>query len=115
MTRARATGLRATIGGSTAILALLTGLAAASADELSDLRANQQLLQQRIDQLAASQAAAGIPQQQAAVIGGPVVAGQPSIAGSFPRSFLIPGTNTSIAISGFVKYDAIEWFQGGTV
>jgi hypothetical protein len=103
---------RAAIGASTAALALLGGLATASADELSDLRANQQLLQQRIEQLAAAQAG-GVPEQQAAVLGGPVVAGAPSIAGSFPRSFLIPGTNTSIAISGYVKFDAVEYFQGG--
>ena len=70
---------RAAIGGSTAILALMTGLAAASADELSDRRANQQLLQQRIDQLAASVNNNGTPQQQAAVTAGPVVAGAPTI------------------------------------
>jgi hypothetical protein len=114
MTKARATGLRALIGGSTAALALLTGLSAASADELSDLRANQQLLQQRIDQLAATINNNGAPQQQAALTPGPVVAGAPSIAGSFPRSFLIPGTNTSIAITGYVKYDAEEFITGGT-
>jgi Porin subfamily len=74
-----------------------------------DLIANQQLLQQRIDQLAKAQA----NEQQAAVEGGPVVAGQPSIAGSFPRSFLIPGTNTSIAIGGFIKLDMTERIHGG--
>ncbi|HXZ25160.1 MAG TPA: DcaP family trimeric outer membrane transporter, partial [Nitrospiria bacterium] len=94
-------------------IATLMGLPGARADELADLRANQQLLEQRINQLAAAQTAAGVPQQQAAVEGGPVVAGAPSLAGSFPRSFLIPGTNTSLAISGYVKYDAEEWFQGG--
>jgi hypothetical protein len=98
----------AAIGGLTALIALQTGLPA-RADELSDLRANQQLLEQRIDQLAKAQA----NEQQAAVLGGPVVAGAPSIAGSFPRSFLIPGTNTSIAFSGYIKFDAAEWFHGG--
>jgi hypothetical protein len=98
---------------------LLTGLGSAGADELSDLRANQQaltanqqLLQQRIDQLAA--AANNNPEQQAAITPGPVVAGQPSIAGSFPRSFLIPGTNTSLAITGYVKYDMVEYLTGGS-
>jgi hypothetical protein len=94
-------------------VALLSSLAIARADELADLRANQQLLQQRIDQLAAS-VNNNAPEQQAAVLGGPVVAGAPSIAGSFPRSFLIPGTNTSLAIGGYVMYNAQEWFQGGT-
>jgi Porin subfamily/DcaP outer membrane protein len=101
----------AAIGGVTAMIGLAAGVSA-KADELADLRANQQLLQQRIDQLAA--AVSNKPEQEAAVLGGPVVAGAPSIAGSFPRSFLIPGTNTSIAISGYVKYDAVEWFHGGS-
>jgi DcaP outer membrane protein/Porin subfamily len=112
MSRKRFLDSLAAIGGLTAMIALHTGVPAAKADELADLRANQQALQQRIDQLAA--AVNNKPEQQAAVLGGPVVAGAPSIAGSFPRSFLIPGTNTSIAISGYVKYDATEWFQGGS-
>ncbi|TMJ55904.1 MAG: hypothetical protein E6G90_06610, partial [Alphaproteobacteria bacterium] len=41
----------AAIGGLSAAIALLTGLRAANADELADLRANQELLQKRIDQL----------------------------------------------------------------
>jgi Porin subfamily len=110
MTRAQGIGTLAAIGGLTAMIALQTGLPSARADELQDLIANQQLLQQRIDQLAKAQQ----NEQQAAVLGGPVVAGAPSLAGSFPRSFLIPGTNTSIAISGYVKFDAAEWFHGGT-
>jgi hypothetical protein len=43
-----------------------------------------------------------------AQIGGPAGSGTPSVsaasvigAGSFPRSFLIPGTDTSIRIGGF--------------
>ena len=56
MTKAQSIGNVAAIGGVTAVIALLTGLPGASADELADLRANQQLLQQRIDQLAQAQA-----------------------------------------------------------
>src|SRR5262245_13874985 len=52
MSRTHITGTLAAIGGLTAAIALLTGLPAASADELADLRANQELLQRRIDQLA---------------------------------------------------------------
>jgi len=48
----RKIGTIAALGTSTAALAMLTGLAGAHADELSDLRANQQLLSQRVDQLA---------------------------------------------------------------
>src|SRR5215472_14165452 len=57
-------GSVAAIGGMSAAFALLTGLPAASADELADLRANQELLQKRIDQLS----------QAAPVIKGPGVA-----------------------------------------
>src|SRR5208282_1487820 len=110
MTRAQGIGSLAAIASLTAIIALQTGLPAARADELQDLIANQQLLQQRIDQLAKAQA----NEQQAAVEGGPVVAGQPSLAGSFPRSFLIPGTNTSLSISGFIKLDMTDRIHGGS-
>ncbi|MBV8736856.1 MAG: porin [Alphaproteobacteria bacterium] len=111
------------IAGLALSTALLLGVVSVRADELSDLRANQQLLQQRIDQLAAAVNNNGAPQQQAQVTGPftgasrgtPVVAGAPTIAGSFPRSFLVPGTNTSIAITGFVKYDMIEKFRGSGV
>ena len=51
MTGKRNIGSVAAIGGLSAAIALLTGLPAVSADELADLRANQELLQKRIDQL----------------------------------------------------------------
>jgi len=115
MTRTHTIGTLAAIGGVTATIALLTGLPAANADELADLRANQELLQRRIDQLAQGQppAAGGIPG------GGPgsaygiqPVPGQAIIGGSFPRSFLIPGTDTSIRVGGFVDYTALYYLQG---
>ena len=59
MGRKRTIGRVAALGGLTATVALLTGAAGAAADELADLRANQELLQRRIDQLA--QAAGGAP------------------------------------------------------
>jgi hypothetical protein len=112
-------GSVAAIGGLSAAVALVTGLPAASADELADLRAKQQLLQtnqevlqKRIDQL--SQAPPpGAP--------GPYVPGfgpetrpaaAPVTTGSFPRSFLIPGTDTSLRIGGIAWTDVIWWFQG---
>ena len=64
MPRTLATGAFAAIGGLTAaVVALLTGPRAATADELADLRANQELLQKRIDQLsqAPPQAAPYVP------------------------------------------------------
>jgi outer membrane DcaP-like protein len=87
----------AALGGLTAAIALLAGLPAAKADELADLRANQELLQQRLDQLA--QAAPAVP-------GGPIG------VGSFPRSFLIPGTDTSMRVGG-QAVGSVLWYLKG--
>ena len=54
MTNKRNIGTVAALGGLTAAVALITALPSARADELGDLRANQELLQRRIDQLPAS-------------------------------------------------------------
>jgi len=88
---------------------LAINLQAARADELSDLRANQELLQRRIDQLAQGIPAPGNPYagDRAAI------SGQPSLAGSFPRSFLIPGTETSLRVGGVIREVADYWFNGG--
>ena len=51
MTRKRTIGTRAALGGLTAAVALIAAQPAAKADEVSDLRANQEVLQRRIDQL----------------------------------------------------------------
>jgi hypothetical protein len=80
----------AAIGGAIAVATLLTGGPGAAADELSDLRANNELLQQRLDQLSQTQ---DKPTP---------TPGAPLSAGSFPRSFLIPGTDTSIRVGGSV-------------
>ena len=110
----------AAIGGMTAAVVLLTGLPAAKADELSDLRANQQLLEQRIDQLAQAQAQGGPPSHLGApgttggsAYGTAAVPGQALAGGSFPRSFLIPGTDTSIRVGGFVDETLDYWIQNG--
>jgi hypothetical protein len=99
MTTARRLGAVAAIGTLTAGIALLTGLSSARADELQQLEANQQLLQQEINQIAALKT--------------PATPGAPSMAGSFPRSILIPGTDTSLAVGGYVKFDAFYWMSGG--
>src|SRR5215470_7806230 len=101
MTRKRNIATAAALGGLTATMALLTGFSAASADELADLRANQELLQRRIDQLA--QATKQYPAGAGStVLGTEPTPGAAMIGGSFPRSFLIPGTDTSIRVGGFV-------------
>jgi len=84
------------------------GPTAARADDLADLRANNQLLQQRLDQLAQvdqlSQVGLQRPQE---------APGTPTLAGSFPRSFLIPGTDTSIRVGGEINLTGVYWFSGG--
>src|SRR5271169_3352133 len=109
--------------GLLAAFGLLTGSPVAWADELADLRASQETLrssqerlQQRIDQL--SQAAPGsipIPGQYVPGFGPPTATqgpNQPVISGSFPRSFLVPGTDTSIRIGGFANAFA-QWYATG--
>ena len=56
MTNKRNIGTVAALGGLTAAVALITALPSARADELSDLRANQELLQRRVDAGASSPA-----------------------------------------------------------
>jgi hypothetical protein len=114
MTRPHGIGALAATG-LTAAIALLTALPAASADELTDLRANQELLQRRIDQLAQGQvpAAGGVPGGgPGSALGAQPIPGQGIIGGSFPRSFLIPGTDTSIRLGGFVDLTGLYFFQG---
>jgi hypothetical protein len=89
------------LGAAVAATAMMTGNGSSDADELANLQGSQYLLRQRLDQLAL-----GAPN--------PVAPGAPVYGGSFPRSFLIPGTNTSLAIGGYVKLDMAYWFSGGT-
>jgi hypothetical protein len=113
MTKTRTIGTLAAIGGLTATVALLTGFPAANADELADLRANQELLQRRIDQLAQGQ----LPETKAypgrpGALGAEAIPGQAIVGGSFPRSFLIPGTDTSIRVGGFIDLSGTYYLQG---
>jgi len=94
-----------TTGDTTAGSAATASTPATTQDELTQLRANQELLQQRLDQL-----------EQIAQVGPErphLPPGTTSLAGSFPRSFLIPGTDTSISISGQIDFSMTEWFNGG--
>ena len=118
MTRKHHLATWAALGGLTAALTLPLGLSTARADELADLRANQQLLQQRIDQLAQAQAQAPPPpgtQGGGATqgLGYKAAPGTAAAGGSFPRSFLIPGTDTSIRVGGFVDLTVLEFLNGG--
>src|SRR5436309_15891157 len=88
MNTKRNIGTMMALGGFTAVVALMTALPSARADELADLRANQELLQRRVDQLA-----------QAGPSSGPGPGGR-VLSGSFPRSFVIPGSEVSLRIGG---------------
>jgi hypothetical protein len=114
MTTKRNIGRAAALGGLTATIALLTGLPAASADELADLRANQELLQRRIDQLAQAAVPRGGGTTGGEAFGAQPVPGAALIGGSFPRSFLIPGTDTSIRVGGFADETLDYWVVNGT-
>jgi hypothetical protein len=78
--------------------ALLAGHSPADADELGDRRAQQAQTNARIDALAkpADPTSGDQPTPD-----NPRPSGT-SGAGSFPRSFLIPGTDTSVRIGGSV-------------
>src|SRR5260370_17295819 len=86
MIRKRTIGTLAALCGMIAAIVLLSGVSSAKADELADLRANQDLLQQRVDQLAQAPAPGGL------YGGGPpaATAGPRIVRGSFPRLFPIP-------------------------
>jgi hypothetical protein len=79
------------------------------------LRANQELLQRRIDQLAQAAPLAAPGTTEGVEYGGQPAPGAALVGGTFPRSFLIPGTDTSIRVGGFVDATFIYWFQGGQV
>jgi hypothetical protein len=111
MTRTHGIGIVAAIGALTAAVALLTGLPAASADEVSELRTQMELLQRRIDQLAQLPPTKAFPGTPGA-LGTEAAPGVPMAGGSFPRSFLIPGTETSIRVGGFVDLSALYYLQG---
>src|SRR6266496_5270773 len=91
------TAMTAVAGGVLSVMVLASGASGTRADGLADLRANQELLQQRLDQLA--QAPPARP--------GPAIG-----VGSFPRSFLIPGTDTSMRIGG-QAVGTVIWFLKG--
>jgi len=73
MSRRRGAGIVPAIGWTLPAFLVATGLSAARGDELADLRANQELLQRRLDQLAQVP-----PPPPPSGPGGPV------LAGSFP-------------------------------
>src|SRR6266699_5493083 len=101
MSGKRRAGIIPAIGWVLPGLLLVTGLPSASADELADLRANQELLQRRVAQLAQSGPSTGP---------GP---GGPVLSGSFPRSFVVPGSEVSLRIGG-QGVGSVVWYMKGS-
>ena len=99
MTRVRK--LRGALLGSSAIIALAAGPALAG--ETEDLKAQIEQLQSRLDQLEKQhgETDAKVDAKQAAAPADAVV------GGDFPGSFKLPGSDTSMAIHGYTKLDAI--------
>src|SRR5215469_10283570 len=93
----------ATVGCATALVTV----AAASTAGADELQLNQQLLNQRVDQLAA----VGLAPDVFGVSHNPA-AGSPVTAGSFPRSILIPGTDTSLKVYGQIT-EILDYFLTG--
>jgi hypothetical protein len=85
----------AAIGIASAAVLLPAVLAAARADDLSDLRGAQQPVPPRLDQ--------PVPPATQAPSAATASPELPPTIGSFPRSFVIPGTETSVTISGSVQ------------
>jgi hypothetical protein len=99
----------AALGGLTAVVALLAGLPSAKADEAADWRANQEPIQARVDQLAQG----GNP--GAGTYLAPTTGGATTVqmmGGSFPRSILIPGTDTSLRVGGEIR-EIFDYFVTG--
>lgn len=69
----------------------------ARADTLSDLKAQTEALQQKVDALTKQQEAASAPAAPSQAVTG----------GATPGSFKLPGSNTSVTIGGYAKLDAI--------
>ncbi|HXE47540.1 MAG TPA: hypothetical protein VN663_04165, partial [Ramlibacter sp.] len=80
----------------------------AAADALSDLKVQVQQMQEQIQQMQAKQEQAA--KDSAAAVAKADVATKDA-TGSFPGSFKIPGTNTSMKFGGYVKADFIHDFK----
>ena len=87
---------RSALLGSGAAVALLAASVPASADQIDELRSQIQSLQDKMSQLERSQVGKRRVAPAAAVE-----------SGSKPRSWKLPGTNTSMQIGGYAKLDLI--------
>jgi hypothetical protein len=101
MSRKRDAGIVPALAWVLAALFLAAGLPMARADETADLRALHEFLEHRLDDLAQT-----APRM-------PAGSGEPVVAGSFPRSFAVPGTDVSLRIGG-QGYGSVLWYIKGS-
>lgn len=97
------TRTRSALLGSGAAVALLAAQVPASADEIEELRTQIQSLQEKMGKLEAAQRRKRRVAPAAAVE-----------AGAKPRSWKLPGTNTSMQIGGYAKLDLIYDINANT-
>ena len=95
--------LRSVLFGSGAAVALMAAGVPASADEIDELREQIQRLQSKMGQLEREQ----VKKRRVA----PAAAVE---AGSKPRSWKLPGTNTSMQVGGYAKLDLIYDINANT-
>jgi uncharacterized membrane protein len=93
--------LRTALLGSGAAIALLAASGPVAADEIDEMRAQINALQVKVSQMQADETAKPRVAPAAAVE-----------AGSKPKSWKLPGTNTSMSIGGFAKLDFIYDLNG---
>lgn len=99
LNRTKRTSLKYALATATAAVALLGGQAAQAQ---SDLQSEIRALRERLGQL---ESQVGKEKRR-------VAAAAAVEAGDKPRSWKLPGTNTSMNIGGYVKFDAVWDFQG---
>ena len=104
MKRSRKGRVGAAIVGLAAALAICA--APAGASEIDDLKKQVQKLMKRIEQLEANEKKMDAAQKKLAEDSQKALA-----TGDFPGSWKMPGTNTSVSFSGYVKFDAIHDFN----
>ena len=104
MKRSRKGRVGAAILGLAAALAICA--APAGGSEIDDLKKQVQKLMKRIEQLEANEKKMDAAQKKLAEDSKKALA-----TGDFPGSWKMPGTNTSVSFSGYVKFDAIHDFN----
>lgn len=99
---------KGSIGASLLGLAAALALCAApaGASEIDDLKKQVQMLMKRIEQLEANEKKMDAAQKKLEEGSKKALA-----TGDFPGSWKMPGTNTSVSFSGYVKFDAIHDFN----